>query len=148
MIEPKHVTAASRVVAALVFAPFVVATLDTAIPSVVDALGLGGLAAPLPGPTGAHYVVSLGWLLGTVLVVRVFVTDDTVDGVLAVFSIPSLVGGPWAVYRTHFTASPEGAVLVPVWTAAAGLLLAGFVLLDGVMNLRRSGPGRRSKTNT
>lgn len=148
MLSPNRVTAASRLVAVLICAPFGASMLATVLPSAaVDALGLRAVAAPLPGTAGGLYFVYLGWLLGIVLAVRAVVTEHAADAVLAAFSLPCLIGAPVVVYRTFFTAPPEHVVQFPVLIPAASVLLAGFVILDGALDLRRSVRRRRSKTS-
>lgn len=138
MVSSRHVTAASRVVAALVFAPLLVGAFGAVLPPAgIDALGTLVPPLSLPDRAGTLYLTGLPTLLGAVLLVRAFVTREPVDVVLAAFSVPCLVGGPWTMYRTA-VAPPEGVVWFPILVPVAGLLLAAFVLFDGVLDLRDS----------
>lgn len=132
-------TLASYVVAAAVLVPLVGSVLGGLVPvslpgyfvDTADQLLSSGV---LPIPTAVLYFAGLPLVLATVLFVRAVLTREAGALVLAAFALPTALVSLWALYRA--TVGPQGCVAwSPLFSFAAGVLLASGVVVDGLVAL-------------
>lgn len=134
---PRIATLASYVVAAVLLVPLLGPFLGRLVPvslpgRFVDTADQLLASGALPIPTAVLYFAGLPLALAAVLFLRAYLTREAGALVLAVFAVPTTLVSLWALYRA--TVGPQGCVAwSPLFSFAAGVLLAGGVVVDGLV---------------
>lgn len=134
---PRVATLASFVLAAVLLVPLVGPFLGRLVPVslpgyFVDTADQFLASGVLPLPTAVLYFAGLPLVLATVLFLRAFLTREAGALVLAVFAIPTTLVSLWALYSA--VVGPQGCVAwSPLFSFGAGVLLAGGVVVDGLV---------------